>query len=53
MGTFLDGTSRGDHEMFILGWVSVTGDADYGLYPLLHSSCFVEQEIEHFMTILK
>ena len=39
-GAFLDGTSRGDHEMFILGWVSVTGDADYGLYPLLHTSCF-------------
>lgn len=39
-GAFLEGTSRGDHEMFILGWVTVTGDADYGLFPLLHSSCF-------------
>ena len=37
-GAFLDGTSRGDHEMFILGWVSVTGDADYGLYAMYHSS---------------
>lgn len=26
--------------MFILGWVTVTGDADYGLYPLLHPSSF-------------
>ncbi|MGL5124013.1 MAG: glutathione ABC transporter substrate-binding protein [Fusobacteriaceae bacterium] len=37
-GAYLDGTSRGDHDMFILGWVSVTGDADYGLYALFHSS---------------
>jgi len=37
-GAFLDGTQRGDHEMFILGWSTVTGDADYGLFPLLHSS---------------
>lgn len=37
-GAFLDGTSRGRHEMFLLGWVSVTGDADYGLFPLFHSS---------------
>ncbi|MDR1835510.1 MAG: glutathione ABC transporter substrate-binding protein [Fusobacteriaceae bacterium] len=35
---FLDGTARGDHEMYVLGWVTVTGDADYGIYPLLHSS---------------
>lgn len=39
-GAYLDGTSRGDHEMFLLGWVSVTGDADYGMYALLSSSCF-------------
>lgn len=37
-GAYLDGTARGEHDMFILGWVSVTGDADYGLYPLFHSS---------------
>ena len=24
--------------MFILGWSTVTGDADYGTYPLFHSS---------------
>ncbi len=37
-GAYLDGTSRGDHDMFILGWVTVTGDADYGLYALFHST---------------
>jgi peptide/nickel transport system substrate-binding protein len=25
-------------DMFLLGWTTVTGDADYGLFPLLHSS---------------
>lgn len=24
--------------MFILGWSTVTSDADYGMYPLFHSS---------------
>jgi len=27
-----------EHEMYLLGWGSVTGDADYGLYALFHSS---------------
>ncbi|MTI14035.1 glutathione ABC transporter substrate-binding protein [Sansalvadorimonas verongulae] len=36
-GAFLDGTSRGDHDTFILGWTTVTGDADYGLYALFNS----------------
>jgi len=35
---YLEGTARGDHDMFILGWVSITADADYGLYGLFHSS---------------
>ncbi len=35
--TYLDGTSAGNHEMFILGWVAVTGDPDYGLYACFHS----------------
>lgn len=39
-GTYLDETAAGLHDMFILGWVSVTGDADYGLYALFHSSQF-------------
>lgn len=37
-GAYLDGTARGEHDMFILGWVSVTGDADYGLEPLFNSA---------------
>lgn len=39
-GAYLSQTAEGEHDMFILGWVSVTGDADYGLYPLFHSSQF-------------
>jgi peptide/nickel transport system substrate-binding protein len=35
---YLDRTARGEHDMFMLGWVAVTGDADYGLYSLFHSS---------------
>ena len=37
-GDYLDRTGEGEHDMFVLGWVSVTGDADYGLYSLFHSS---------------
>ena len=35
---YLDRTAQGEHDMFMLGWVAVTGDADYGLYSLFHSS---------------
>ncbi len=38
--TYLEDTAAGAHDMFILGWVTVTGDADYGLYALFHSSNF-------------
>ncbi|TMW72529.1 glutathione ABC transporter substrate-binding protein [Alteribacter natronophilus] len=37
-GAYLDDTAAGQHDMFILGWVTVTGDADYGMFPLFHSS---------------
>lgn len=37
-GAYLDRTANGEHDMFILGWSTVTADADYGLYALLHSS---------------
>lgn len=37
-GTYLEETGAGRHDMFILGWGTVTGDADYGLYALFHSS---------------
>lgn len=35
---FLDITANGRHEMYIGAWGVVTGDADYGLYSLYHSS---------------
>lgn len=38
--TYLDETAAGNHDMFILGWGTVTADADYGLYALFHSSQF-------------
>ena len=39
-GAYLEDTAAGEHDMFILGWTTVTGDADYGLYPLFHSDNF-------------
>ncbi|MFC0470343.1 glutathione ABC transporter substrate-binding protein [Halalkalibacter kiskunsagensis] len=36
-GAYLDKTANGQHDMFILGWSSATGDADYALAPLFHS----------------
>ena len=38
--TYLEETGSGKHDMFILGWVTVTADPDYGLYALFHSSQF-------------
>jgi len=38
--TYLRDTAAGEHDMFILGWVAVTADADYGLYAMFHSSTF-------------
>ncbi len=37
---FLDSTGKGDHDMFVLGWTTVTGDADYGIYNLVHTDAF-------------
>lgn len=39
-GTYLAETAAGNHDMFILGWTTVTADADYGLYALFHSDNF-------------
>ncbi|MFC0560273.1 glutathione ABC transporter substrate-binding protein [Halalkalibacter alkalisediminis] len=36
-GAYLEQTANGQHDMFILGWSSATGDADYALAPLFHS----------------
>lgn len=37
-GAYLDETTNSNHDMFVLGWYSGTGDADNSLYPLFHSS---------------
>lgn len=37
-GAYLEQTAQGEHDMFVLGWSTVTGDADYGLYALFHSN---------------
>lgn len=36
-GAYLEETAAGEHDMYVLGWSTVTGDADYGLYSLFHS----------------
>ncbi|MDE1549275.1 ABC transporter substrate-binding protein [Jeotgalibaca caeni] len=41
-GAFLDAAAVGEPDMFLLGWTTVTTDADYGLYPLFHSDSFGE-----------
>ncbi|QKY70573.1 glutathione ABC transporter substrate-binding protein [Lentibacillus sp. CBA3610] len=37
-GAYLERTANGEHDMFVLGWSNSTADADYGMYPLFHSS---------------
>lgn len=37
-GAYLEETAAGEHDMYVLGWSTVTGDADYGLFSLFHSS---------------
>lgn len=37
-GAFLNHTEVGEHEIFVLGWTVVTGDADYGVFPVFHSN---------------
>ncbi len=36
-GAFLDGTAKGEQDAFIMGWVTVTGDADYGMNALFNT----------------
>ncbi|WP_160112596.1 glutathione ABC transporter substrate-binding protein [Salicibibacter kimchii] len=36
-GALLDTTAEGEYEMVMLGWTTVTGDADYAMHPLFHS----------------
>lgn len=39
-GAFIEATGNGEGDMHLLGWTTVTTDADYGLYPLFHSDSF-------------
>ena len=39
-GRYLDATGKGEQDVFILGWTTITLDGDYGMYNLLHSSAF-------------
>ena len=34
---YLDRTGNFEHDMFMLGWVSVVGDLDYAFHPIFHS----------------
>lgn len=38
VSSFLQFTAAGEHDMLIGLWYISTGDADYGYYPLLHST---------------
>ncbi|GAK02794.1 oligopeptide ABC transporter, periplasmic oligopeptide-binding protein OppA [Geomicrobium sp. JCM 19037] len=35
--SLLDNSANGQHDMVVLGWTTVTGDADYGMYSLYHT----------------
>src|SRR5699024_872406 len=37
LGAYYDTLGGGSNELLLLGWRTVTGDADYGLYALFHS----------------
>ncbi|MGL4393854.1 MAG: ABC transporter substrate-binding protein [Brevinema sp.] len=39
-GRFLDGTANGEQDLSLMGWTTITGDADYGIYNLVHSNSF-------------
>ena len=36
-GAYLDATSAGEHDMFVLGWTGATGDPDIQVQPLFHT----------------
>nr|WP_206529860.1 glutathione ABC transporter substrate-binding protein [Brevibacillus sp. SYP-B805] len=36
-GAYLEGTAKGEQDMYILGWSNMTGDADYNQYFLFHT----------------
>lgn len=38
LSTFFEHLDQGNHDMAVTGWTAVTGDPDYAVFPLLHSS---------------
>ncbi len=36
-GSYLEATANGEHDMFVLGWSNMTGDADYNQWFLYHT----------------
>lgn len=38
LSTFQEYIDNGNHDMAVTSWTSVTGDPDYAVYPLLHST---------------
>lgn len=47
---YLEHTGQGLHDLFMLGWVTVTGDADYGLLPIFHSDQHGDQGNRFFFS---
>lgn len=37
-GAYLDRTAAGEHDMFVLGWGTVTADPDYGMNALINTA---------------
>ena len=37
---FLEGIAKGEHDVFVLNWSTITADADYGLNNLLNSEAW-------------
>lgn len=36
-GPYMEGVNAGEHDMFIMAWATVTGDADRAFFPIYHS----------------
>lgn len=61
-GAYLDRTALGEHDMYILGCVSVTGDPDYGINLLVNSkmhggpgnrSFYVNKKVDELLNLGK
>ncbi|WP_090823448.1 glutathione ABC transporter substrate-binding protein [Paenibacillus sp. yr247] len=47
-GAYLEATAKGEHDMYVLGWSNLTGDADYNQYFLFHTKAFGNVGNRHF-----